>query len=127
MFKVLHLMGDLDGIADPGIYNEAMRGMAFLSSSLINVQNKMKNLGMVIPDGNTLLHLLGPILLEATTKFPRRLEHGKATAIEAVTKLFLRKASVTEFHVRYLAMFYHGLESALAEPCTHAQAKMIFA
>lgn len=119
MYKVLHLMGDLEDIADPGIYNEAMRGVAFLTSSLINVQNKIVKLGMVAPDGNSLLHLLGPLLLEAITKFPRKLEHGKATALEAVTKLFLRKANTTEFHVRYLALFYHGLEEALKSGSAH--------
>ncbi len=33
--------------------------------------------------------------------------------MEAVTKLFLRKATATDFELRYLAMFYHGLDAAL--------------
>lgn len=113
MYETLHLLGDLEGLGDPGNYNEAIRGLGFLTTSLINAQNKIKSRNMIVPDGNSILHLLGPLLLEAITSFPRKLEHGKATALEAVTKLFLRKANHTNFHPRYLAIFYHGLEAAL--------------
>ena len=119
MYKVLHLIGDLETIRDPGIYNEAIRGLGFLTTSLISSQNKIRNLGMIRPDGNSILHLLGPHLLEAITRFPRKLDHGKATALEAVTKLFLRKANQTDFHGRYLAMYYHGLEAALKSGSGH--------
>ncbi len=119
MYKTLHLIGDLETMKDPGIYNEAIRGLGFLMTSLINVQAKVKTRGVVVPDGNTILHLLGPHVLEAVTSFPRKLDHGKATALEAVCKLFLRKANQTDFHNRYLAMFYHGLEAALKSGSGH--------
>jgi hypothetical protein len=119
MYRVLHLVGDMETIKDPGIYNEAIRGLGFLMTALINVQSKVKGRGVVVPDGNTILHLLGPHMLEAITHFPRKMDHGKATAVEAVCKLFLRKANQTDFHNRYLAMFYHGLEAALKSGSGH--------
>lgn len=96
MYKVLHLIGDLENFKDPGIYNEAIRGLGFLSTSLINVASKIKNSEAIPPDGNSILHLLGPLLLEAITSFPRKLDHGKATAVEAVCKLFVRKVGRRE-------------------------------
>ena len=84
MYKVLHLIGDLESVKDPGIYNEAIRGLGFLTTALINVSSKLKTRDVIPPDGNSILHLLGPLLLEAITSFPRKLDHGKATAVEAV-------------------------------------------
>jgi hypothetical protein len=106
-------------LTDPGIYNEAIRGLGFLTTALINVSSKVKSREVVVPDGNSILHLVGPHLLEAISSFPRKLDHGKATAVEAVCKLFVRKVASTDFHSRYLAMWYHGLDAALKSGSGH--------
>eukprot|EP01091_Cochliopodium_minus_P015427 TRINITY_DN5489_c0_g1_i1.p1 TRINITY_DN5489_c0_g1~~TRINITY_DN5489_c0_g1_i1.p1 ORF type:complete len:1118 (+),score=337.64 TRINITY_DN5489_c0_g1_i1:43-3396(+) len=121
-YRVLHLVGDLEQLISPQNYHEAMKGIAKLTKSFIQLEPKIKEdkeTKAIPPNGNTILHIVAPFLLEALISYKDGFEFGKAEALETACVLFVSKIPTTEFHTTYLAMFYRGLEEALKSNNNH--------
>eukprot|EP01087_Luapelamoeba_hula_P015236 TRINITY_DN4524_c0_g2_i1.p1 TRINITY_DN4524_c0_g2~~TRINITY_DN4524_c0_g2_i1.p1 ORF type:complete len:1123 (+),score=198.44 TRINITY_DN4524_c0_g2_i1:406-3774(+) len=65
------------------------------------------------PDGNTILHILGPFLFDAINIYMAGYEKGKSKALEVMCSIFLRR-STTDFDDTYLAYFYRGIAQAVS-------------
>jgi len=65
------------------------------------------------PNGNTILHIVGPFVFEAINNYHDGFEQGKAAALEVVLSIF-DKCKRTKFDPLYLGYFYRGIERALS-------------
>ena len=116
-YRTLHLLGRLEGSVSKGEnYLEAMVGISKLALSYITLttQKLTTKEGHKIkpPTGNTILDICGGWLLEAISNFQMGLDNGKKVALETLCLLFCSRPP-HQFHEKYLAYFYRGLEKAL--------------
>jgi hypothetical protein len=112
---LLHLLGDLEQLAEPDIYYEAMKGVRNLVSMFLAVgKNRLGENTPRPPDGNIILHIFGEFLLDAANIYRPGFERGKAEAFESLLALFTGKSD-TDFLPEYLASFYRGIEMGIQQ------------
>ena len=71
-YRVLHLVGDLEQLVSPQNYHEALKGISKLTISFIELERKIKEdkeTKAMPPNGNTILHVVAPFLLEALISY----------------------------------------------------------
>ncbi|KAI8914720.1 hypothetical protein DFJ77DRAFT_31173 [Powellomyces hirtus] len=66
-----------------------------------------------VPDGNTLLHMFGGWLYEATTKVPLEFADGKAEALGILCRIFCQPQRRQPFQTTYLERFYTAIKEGL--------------
>ncbi|KAJ3153889.1 hypothetical protein HDU89_008754 [Geranomyces variabilis] len=66
-----------------------------------------------VPDGNTLLHMFGAWLFEATTQVPLEYADGKAAALGILCRIFCQPQRRSPFQATYLERFYTALKEGL--------------
>lgn len=66
--RVLHLLGNLEELENPDIYNTALDGILNLVKCFLAVGTQNRHLKKA-PDGNTIFHILGPFLFEAINSY----------------------------------------------------------
>ena len=116
-YRMLHLLGSFEGsVAFSENYFEAIKGIGAIARSYIELTNKnlYNSAGQQIPPptGNTILDMCGGWLFEAINNFQKGFENGKKEALETICSLFSSRPS-SEFHGKYLALYYRGIEKAL--------------
>lgn len=107
-FRLLHLLGDLDTIESPDIYLEAMKGVHSLAQ-LFYMNMDIKNVKLLPPDGNGILHIFAPFLLDAVNIERAGYDAGRAEALHTLMQIFTHKAT-TDFDPAYLAALYRGIQ-----------------
>ena len=107
-FRLLHLLGDLDTIESPEIYHEAMRGVHSLAQ-LFYMNMDIKNVKLLPPDGNGILHIFAPFLLDAVNIERAGYDEGRAEALHTLLQICTHKAT-TNFDPSYLASLYRGIQ-----------------
>eukprot|EP01114_Cavostelium_apophysatum_P000081 TRINITY_DN1007_c0_g1_i5.p1 TRINITY_DN1007_c0_g1~~TRINITY_DN1007_c0_g1_i5.p1 ORF type:complete len:802 (-),score=236.83 TRINITY_DN1007_c0_g1_i5:97-2502(-) len=114
-YRTLHLLGDFETISLPNNYLEAMRGINAIADMLLAVGARREPTGPKPPDGNTILHIVGPFLFEGINIYdqPPSFDRGKAQAFVALSKIFAAKGGTTMFDPKYLSYFYRGIEQGL--------------
>jgi len=63
-YRMLHLLGDLETLQSPQTYLEAMKGVHQLARPFYQGLS-IKLAKIAPPDGNSILHLFGPFLIDA--------------------------------------------------------------
>mmetsp|Transcript_2068 Transcript_2068/g.4811 ORF Transcript_2068/g.4811 Transcript_2068/m.4811 type:complete len:1158 (-) Transcript_2068:823-4296(-) len=117
-YRTLHLLGDLESIPDSINYFEAQKGVSSLTRCLLSVDEGLHaklpdaTSSCLAPDGNTILRILGPWLLDAINSEVTGYENGKAAALESLCRIFSSRPN-TQFSKSFLACFYRGVHNAL--------------
>jgi len=117
-YRMLHLLGDLESIQLPNNYLEAMRGVSTITDCFLAIGTKPSSsptLAAKPPDGNTILHVVGPFLFESVNSSDQiqSLDRGRAIAFIALSRIFSVKNRSTEFDPLYLSCFYRAMEHGL--------------
>ena len=71
-YRILHLAGDLEQLTSPQNYHEAMKGIGKVTQSFIDLEAKIREDKVIQakpPDGNTILHVVAPYLMEALISY----------------------------------------------------------
>ena len=110
-FRLLHLLGDLDTIESPEIYLEAMHGIHQLAR-LFYMSMDIKNVKLLPPDGNGILHIFAPFLLDAINVERAGFEDGRAEALNTLMQICTNKPN-TNFEPGYLASLYRGIQKGV--------------
>lgn len=113
-FRLLHLLGDLDTIESPEIYLEAMRGVHSLAQ-LFYMNMDIKNVKLLPPDGNGILHIFAPFLLDAVNIERAGYDEGRAEALHILLQICTHKAT-TNFEPSYLAALYRAIQHGVSSP-----------
>ena len=71
-------------------------------------QEKSSN-NVLAPDGNTLLHMFGPVLFDAALQPSEELQDARAEALSILCKLFTSPQKRKPFQRIYLEQFYYCL------------------
>jgi hypothetical protein len=72
-YRFLHILGDLEDFENPQIYLEVMKGVHSLVRQFYGGIT-IKNPKLTPPDGNSILHLFGPFLLDSVNRMRERYE-----------------------------------------------------
>lgn len=113
-FRLLHLLGDLDTIESPDIYFEAMKGVHSLAQ-LFYMNMDIKNVKLLPPDGNGILHIFAPFLLDAANVERPGYDEGRAEALHTLLQICTHKAT-TNFDPAYLASTYRAIQHGVKTP-----------
>ncbi|KAI9207404.1 uncharacterized protein BJ171DRAFT_494756 [Polychytrium aggregatum] len=93
-------------------FEEAIRGISKVVGEFhaIGIEtDSVKLMNATVPDGNTLLHMFGSWLFEATTKQQSEFNKGKAIAFEILCRIVCQPQRRNLFLQLYLDRFYHCL------------------
>lgn len=110
-YRVLHLLDDLETLKNASIYAEAMKCIHLNARQFYYALN-VKSTKVSPPDGNSILHIYGPFLLESISKMRVGYDEGNLEAIRSLIQLFISK-SETNFDMVYLSTLYYGILKAL--------------
>lgn len=110
-FRLLHLLGDLDTIESPDIYLEAIKGVHQLAK-LFYLNMDIKNVKLLPPDGNGILHIFAPFLLDAINIERAGYNEGRAEALHTLLQICTHKPT-TEYDPAYLAALYRGIQTGI--------------
>ena len=110
-FRLLHLLGDLDTIESPDIYLEAIQGVHQLAK-LFYLNMDIKNVKLLPPDGNGILHIFAPFLLDAINIERAGYDDGRAEALHTLMQICTHKPT-TQFDPTYLAALFRGIQQGI--------------
>ena len=116
--RMIYLIGNPNALP-PRSFLLAMQGIAKLVDCLLSMQTTALSFSFRWitsehgPEGNTILHMFGPWLFEASAKSDSRFEEGRAIALGALCRIFCTRQRLRPFLPKYLERFYATVFDAL--------------
>ncbi|KAI8809231.1 hypothetical protein BJ742DRAFT_677009, partial [Cladochytrium replicatum] len=110
--RMIYMIGNPNTLS-PRNFEVAIVGISKIVETLHQIGAQQEPPSATIPDGNTILHMFGAWLFEATTMKSPEYDEGKSQAYGVLCRIFCQPQRRVKFLRTYLERFYYSVSDGL--------------